>query len=228
MPASQERRFKRNVKGHTSTAYHAAGAFPSATQIEQAAQAARREAKRSPSSPAPARAAPAPELEQVAERLGAPIVKAAARQGLRARDSPYTTGGIGVVGTRASVDALKACDGLLIVGSCFPYIEFLPKPGQAVGVQIDDKPEHIGLRYPVDIGLVGDAQATLAGAAAKLPRNDDRSFLEAGAEGHARVVGADGGARHDAITSRCARRSSPGTCRICWTTTRSSAAIPAP
>ncbi len=58
-----------------------------------------------------------------------------------------------------------------------PYIEFWPKPGQAAAVQIDDKPERIGLRYPVDVGLVGDAQATLRELAKLLPRNDDRSFL---------------------------------------------------
>ena len=92
-------------------------------------------------------------------------------------DSPYTTGGIGVVGTRPSVEAFRNCDALLIVGSCFPYIEFLPKPGQAVGVQIDDKPERIGLRYPVEVGLVGDAQATLRELLSLLPRNEDRSFL---------------------------------------------------
>jgi pyruvate dehydrogenase (quinone) len=92
--------------------------------------------------------------------------------------SPYCTGGIGVVGTRPSVDVFKQCDALLIVGSCFPYIEFLPKPGQAVCVQIDDKPEHIGLRYPADIGLVGDAQATLRALLPLLQRNDSRSFLQ--------------------------------------------------
>jgi pyruvate dehydrogenase (quinone)/pyruvate oxidase len=71
-----------------------------------------------------------------------------------------------------------SCDALLIIGSCFPYIEFLPKPGQCVCVQIDDKPEHIGLRYPADIGLVGDAQATLRGLLPHLARNENRAFLE--------------------------------------------------
>ena len=66
-----------------------------------------------------------------------------------------------MVGTRPSVQAFNNCDALLIVGSSFPYIESLPKPGQAVGIQIDDKPEHIGLRYPVDIAWVGDARSTL-------------------------------------------------------------------
>jgi pyruvate dehydrogenase (quinone)/pyruvate oxidase len=65
----------------------------------------------------------------------------------------------------------------LIVGSGFPYIEFLPKPGQATGVQIDDRPERIGLRYPVELGLVGDARATMRELLSLLPRNEDRRFL---------------------------------------------------
>jgi pyruvate dehydrogenase (quinone) len=118
----------------------------------------------------------------VAERLGAPVVKALLGKDCVPDDSPYTTGGIGVVGTRPSVEAFRRCDALLIVGSSFPYIEFLPKPGQAAGVQIDDKPERIGLRYPVDVGLVGDAQATLRELLSLLPRNEDRSFLKAAQE----------------------------------------------
>ncbi len=93
-------------------------------------------------------------------------------------DSPYTTGGTGVVGTRASSDVFENCDAFIIIGSSFPYIEFLPKPGQALGIQIDDKPERIGLRYPVDYGLVGDAKATLREWLLYLPRNDDRTFLK--------------------------------------------------
>jgi pyruvate dehydrogenase (quinone)/pyruvate oxidase len=98
-------------------------------------------------------------------------------------DSPYVTGGAGVVGTRPSQDAFAECDALLIVGSSFPYIEFLPDPGQAVGIQIDDKPERIGLRYPVEVGLVGDAKLTLQELIPLLDRNDDRSFLERMQEG---------------------------------------------
>ncbi|MGH9585370.1 MAG: thiamine pyrophosphate-dependent enzyme [Acidobacteriaceae bacterium] len=98
-------------------------------------------------------------------------------------DSPYTTGGTGVVGTRASSDVFENCDALLIIGSSFPYIEFLPKPGQAVGIQIDDKPERVGLRYPVDIGLVGDAQATLRELLMYLPRNENRAFLQKAQQG---------------------------------------------
>jgi pyruvate dehydrogenase (quinone)/pyruvate oxidase len=98
-------------------------------------------------------------------------------------DSPYTTGGAGVVGTRPSSDVFENCDALLIIGSSFPYIEFLPKPEQALGIQIDHRPERIGLRYPVDIGLVGDAQATLRELLMYLPRNDDRTFLKQAQKG---------------------------------------------
>ncbi len=176
MPASQEHRFKRNVKGHASKAYQPPVRTPERDLIEDAAKALAGCRKVAILAGAGARGA-GPELEQVAERLAAPIIKPLLGKDCVADTSPYTTGGIGVVGTRPSVEALQACDGFLIVGSCFPYIEFLPKPGQAVGVQIDDKPEHIGLRYPADIGLVGDARATLRELLTRLPRNEDRSFL---------------------------------------------------
>jgi pyruvate dehydrogenase (quinone) len=176
MPASKERRFKRNVPGHVSKAYQPPVRVPDRYEIEAAAQALAGCKKVLILAGAGARGAGS-ELEQVAERLGAVIVKPLLGKDCVADTSPYTTGGIGVVGTRPSVEAIRACDGFLIVGSCFPYIEFLPKPGQALGIQIDDKPEHIGLRYPVEIGLAGDARATLRELLTKLPRNEDRSFL---------------------------------------------------
>jgi len=182
MPAAAERRFKRNVKGHVSTAWQPPVRVPDRYLIEDAAKALAGCKKVAILAGAGARGAGS-ELEQVAERLAAPVIKALLGKDCVTDTSPYTTGGIGVVGTRPSVEALHACDGLLIVGSCFPYIEFLPKPGQAVGIQIDDKPEHIGLRYPVDFGLVGDAQATLRELLNKLPRNEDRSFLKSCQDG---------------------------------------------
>src|SRR5207248_6030543 len=71
----------------------------------------------------------------------------------RSDDSPFTTGGIGLLGTKPSQEAFEDCDTLLIVGSTFPYIEFMPKPGQARAVQIELDPKRIGLRYPVEVGL---------------------------------------------------------------------------
>ncbi|MBV9798013.1 MAG: hypothetical protein JO039_08215, partial [Solirubrobacterales bacterium] len=80
--------------------------------------------------------------------------------------------------TRPAQDALKSCDGILIVGSSSPYIEFLPEPGSAAGVQIDDRPERIGLRYPVEVGLCGDAKLTLRELEPLVQHRPDRSFLE--------------------------------------------------
>ncbi|KAF3883791.1 MULTISPECIES: thiamine pyrophosphate-dependent enzyme [Nostocales] len=118
------------------------------------------------------------ELEQIAEKLGAPIIKALLGKAAVPDDSPYTTGTIGVLGTKPSQEALETCDTLLIVGSTFPYIEYYPKPGQARGVQIDIDPFRIGLRYPVEVGLVGDSSVALQKLLPLLKRNEDRGFLE--------------------------------------------------
>jgi len=118
------------------------------------------------------------ELEAVADRLGAPIVKALLGKAAVPDDSPYTTGGIGLLGTRPSQEAMEECDTLLMVGTSFPYIEFLPKPGQARAVQIELDPVRLGLRYPVEVGLVGDSRATLGALLPLLRLHVDRRFLE--------------------------------------------------
>ncbi|HJQ37988.1 MAG TPA: thiamine pyrophosphate-dependent enzyme [Thermoanaerobaculia bacterium] len=119
------------------------------------------------------------EVEKIAEILGAPVIKPLLGKGVIPDDSPYTTGGIGLLGTRASTDVIESCDTLLLVGTSFPYIEFLPKPGKAKAVQIDDDPVRIALRYPVDAALTGDAGHTLRALIPLLTRKNDRSFLEA-------------------------------------------------
>jgi len=118
------------------------------------------------------------ELERVADALGAPIVKALLGKGVVPDDSPYTTGGIGLLGTAPSEAAMRECDTLLIVGSSFPYIEFYPKIGGARAVQIDLDATRIGLRYPVEVGLVGDARRSLEALLPFLGRKSDRGFLE--------------------------------------------------
>ena len=110
--------------------------------------------------------------------LAAPIAKALLGKAAVPDDSPYTTGPIGLLGSRASQEVMEACDTLLIVGSSFPYIEFLPKPGQARGVQIELDPMRIGLRYPVEVGLVGDSARTLEALLPRLTRKTNRQFLE--------------------------------------------------
>ncbi|MBS0470393.1 MAG: pyruvate oxidase [Proteobacteria bacterium] len=123
------------------------------------------------------------QLSAAAERLGAPVVKALLGKGALPDDSPYATGGIGLLGTRPSQLAMEECDALLIVGSSFPYIEFYPKPGNARVIQVDHDPKRIGLRAPVECPLVGDAAAVLDALLPALDMHEDRTFLEKAQKG---------------------------------------------
>jgi len=118
------------------------------------------------------------EVIEIADKLGAPVVKALLGKEVLPDEHPLTTGGLGLLGTAPSQDAMENCDALLIIGSSFPYMEFLPKHEQAKGVQIDDKADRIGLRFPVEVGLVGDAKPTVAALSRYIERKSDRSFLE--------------------------------------------------
>jgi pyruvate dehydrogenase (quinone) len=122
------------------------------------------------------------ELEQLAELLAAPIVKPLLGKAVVPDDSPYTTGGIGLLGTLPSELAMEECDTLLMVGTSFPYLEFYPERGEARAVQIDRDPSRIGLRFPVDVGLTGDARRTLELLVPLVERREDRSFLETAQE----------------------------------------------
>jgi pyruvate dehydrogenase (quinone)/pyruvate oxidase len=181
-PAGSGMRFDRNVEGHTSTSYRPPIVVPRRQDLDAAAALLAGRTKVAILAGAGARGA-GEELESVAEKLGAPIVKAQLGKDCVPDDSPYTTGPIALVGSRPSEEAMENCDALLIVGSTMPYIEYYPAPGQAVCVQIDDRPERIGLRYPVDVGLTGDARATLELLLPLLERNEDRSFLEQAQQG---------------------------------------------
>ena len=111
------------------------------------------------------------EVISVAERIGAPVVKALLGKAVIPDNHPYSIGGIGMLGTEPATDAMSEADTLLMIGTSFPYIEYLPKPGQARGIQIDIKAEKIGLRYPVEVGLTGDSKKVLS---ALLPLLRDR------------------------------------------------------
>lgn len=117
-------------------------------------------------------------IEQVAEILGAPIIKALLGKAAVPDDSAYTTGNIGLLGTKPSQEAMENCDTLFMIGTSFPYIEFYPKPGKARAVQLELDPRRVGLRYPVEVGLVGDSRATLQDLIPLLKRNENRKFLE--------------------------------------------------
>src|SRR5205807_1026614 len=93
-------------------------------------------------------------------------------------DLPFVTGAIGLLGTKPSWTLMRDCDTLLMVGSSFPYSEWLPKPGQARGVQIDLDGTMLSIRYPMELGLVGDAKETLKALAPMLERKEDRSWRQ--------------------------------------------------
>ncbi|MEQ0559714.1 thiamine pyrophosphate-requiring protein [Amycolatopsis sp. NEAU-NG30] len=120
----------------------------------------------------------AEELRQVAEVTGAGIAKALLGKDVLPDDLPYVTGAIGLLGTRPSYELMRDCDTLLIVGSNFPYSQFLPDFGQARAVQIDLDGRFIGMRYPTEVNLVGDAAATLRALIPKLTPKSDRSWRE--------------------------------------------------
>ena len=118
------------------------------------------------------------EILQLAEAVGAPIVKPLLGKAVVPDDSPYTTGGIGLLGTAPSQEVLEDCDTLIIAGSSFPYLEFYPKPGHAKAIQIDVDPSRMGLRYPVEVGLVGQCKDVLRALLPLIQLKKDRSFLE--------------------------------------------------
>jgi pyruvate dehydrogenase (quinone) len=120
----------------------------------------------------------ADELVQAADLLGAGVAKALLGKAVLPDDLPFVTGPIGLLGSTASYELMKGCDTLLMVGTSFPYAEFLPKEGQARCVEIEIDASRIGIRYPVDAQLVGDAKETLKELIPRLRRKEDRSWRE--------------------------------------------------
>ena len=177
MEVKKSKASKRNVPHHTSHEYARSARLPDPAQLRQAADILNEGKKIAILAGQGARHA-TDELLETADALGAPIIKALLGKDCVPDDSPFTTGGIGLLGTKPSQEAMEDCDTLLIVGSSFPYIEFMPKPRQARGVQIELDPKRIGLRYPVEVGLVGDSARCLRELLPLLRRQDNRKFLE--------------------------------------------------
>ena len=118
------------------------------------------------------------EIIQIAETLGAGVAKALLGKDVLPDDLPFVTGAIGLLGTKPSYDLMMGCDTLLMVGTGFPWSEFLPKEGQARAVQIDIDAAMLGLRYPVEVNLQGDSALTLRELQSLLKRQDDRSWRD--------------------------------------------------
>jgi pyruvate dehydrogenase (quinone)/pyruvate oxidase len=176
-PVKKAMRSKRNLPHHVSEAWAEGSHLPSDEALRRAADILNAGKKTVILAGRGALGA-AKELEQIAEILGAVIAKPVLGKACVPDESPYTTGGVGLLGTWPSQAALEGCDTLFIVGSSFPYIEFYPKPGRARCVQIDIDPQKIGLRYPAEIGLVGDSIRVLRRLIPLRDRQADRSWLE--------------------------------------------------
>ena len=173
---------KRNIAGHSSDVFAAAPVAPNERQLQRAAEVLNGGKKIAILAGQGALGA-GDELEETAEILQAPIIKALLGKAAVPDDSPYTTGGIGLLGTRPSQEAMENCDTLLMVGTSFPYIEFYPKPGAVKAAQIDLDPKRLGLRYPIEVGLIGDSARSLAELNKLLKRKSDRSFLQKAQKG---------------------------------------------
>lgn len=170
-------RSKRNIKNHTNAIRVQTYKVPDQNELQRAADILN-EGKRVVILAGRGALDSGEQVEHLAELLAAPIGKPLLGKAVVPDDSPYTTGSIGLLGTKPSQEALESCDTLLMIGTSFPYLEFLPKPGQARGVQIDINPARIGLRYPVEVGLLGDSKTVLHHLTPLLKKKSDRSFLE--------------------------------------------------
>jgi len=172
-----DERSKRNVPNHTASVPARNGRIPTDDEVARAAEILN-SGKKIVLLVGQGALEARNEVTAVAERLNAPIVKALLGKAVVPDDCPYTTGGIGLLGTKASQEALEQCDTLLIAGSSFPYIEFYPQPGKARAVQIDINPVRIGLRYPVEVGIVADCGRALESLLPRLKQNKSQDFLK--------------------------------------------------
>ena len=180
--ASDDHRSSANVPKHSADEFDAAYPLPSNALFQGAADLinkgskvailAGRGALRSRN-----------EVLSLAEKVAAPIIKPLLGKAVVPDASPYTTGGIGLLGTAPSQEALKDCDTLIMVGTSFPYMEFYPKPGKAKVVQIDIDPSRIGQRHPANVGLVGDCRSVLSHLLPLIHQKNDRAFLEKAQKG---------------------------------------------
>ena len=178
-PAKDKHFSMMNVKGkpHTTAQYHPDASTPRADLLKEAAEVLN-DGKKIAMLVGQGALGAGDEVEKLADLLASPVIKALLGKAVIPDDSPYTTGGLGLVGTLPSEKAMEECDTLLIIGSNFPYVKFLPEPGKARVVQVDRDPERIGMRVPVEVGLTGDARATIQALMPLLKPKADRSFLE--------------------------------------------------
>jgi pyruvate dehydrogenase (quinone) len=176
--SSEAERSSANIPKHSADIFSAPRPLPPQSQLQQAADIINAGSKVAILAGRGCLGA-RQEIIELADKCAAPIIKPLLGKAVVPDNHPLTTGGIGLLGTAPSQDALESCDTLIIAGSSFPYMEFYPKPGKAKTVQIDIDPTRIGLRHPADVGLIGDCRSVLGALAPLVQRKEDRSFLEA-------------------------------------------------
>jgi pyruvate dehydrogenase (quinone) len=172
-----EERSKANIPKHSADIFAASHPVPSREDLQAAADLINRGSKVAILAGAGCLNARS-EILQLAELVAGPIIKPLLGKAVVEDRSPYTTGGIGLLGTAPSQEALKDCETLIIAGSGFPYLEFYPKPGRAKTVQIDIDPSRIGLRHSVDVGLTGECTTVLQALLPLIQKKEDQSFLQ--------------------------------------------------
>ena len=177
MSALDQERSDANIRGHSADLFAAAYPQPPQKALEEAANIINTGSKVAILAGRGCLSC-RDEVLQLAEKVAGPIIKPLLGKAVVPDNSPYTTGGIGLLGTAPSQDAMEDCDTLIIAGSGFPYMEFYPKPGKAKTIQIDIDPARIGLRHSVDVGLVGDCRSVLRLLLPLVERKEKRSFLE--------------------------------------------------
>jgi len=175
--SSKESRSSANIPKHSSDSYAAAYPIPPQASLQAAADIINKGSKVAILAGRGCLTA-RDEVTELAKAVAGPIVKPLLGKAVVPDRSPYTTGGIGLLGTAPSQDAMQECDTLIIAGSGFPYMEFYPKPGKAKTVQIDIDPTRIGLRHPADVGLIGDCKTVLKALLPLIETKSDQSFLE--------------------------------------------------
>lgn len=174
---SDKHRSSANIKNHSGDWYPVATAHPTAAMLEKAAKIINDGSKVAILAGRGALDA-GTEVIQLAQIVGGPVIKPLLGKAVLPDRSPYTTGGIGLLGTAPSQDAMEECDTLIMIGTSFPYMDFYPKPGNARCVQIDIDPARIGLRHPVEAGLAGDAKTVLRDLLPLLQQKGNLKFLE--------------------------------------------------
>jgi len=176
MTRAMDKKSMRNPGARSSSSWTPIASAPPADQLRQAAEILNGGSKVAILVGQGALAA-REEVTRLADTLGAPVAKALLGKAVLPDDSPFTTGGIGDLGTQPSSWIMKTCDTVLILGSTMPWEEYYPDPGHARGIQVDLNPDRLGLRYPVELGLTGDVKATLQALLPSLRRKTDRNFL---------------------------------------------------